>query len=124
MNLQGRDLQQGLSGDDVRLLHAELALLTIVIPDNERHSALFGPATDSAIKVFQKQHVLPTTGIVDAATAKAINAAVDALHPPTSTVSGRVYSAQRAGVGGLRIQVVDKNAGPDVLLGEGVSTDR
>jgi hypothetical protein len=25
MNLQGRNLQQGLTGDDVRLLHAELS---------------------------------------------------------------------------------------------------
>ena len=32
-------------------------------------------------------------------------------------VTGRVASPARAGVGGLRVQVVDKNAGPDVPLG-------
>ena len=124
MNLQGRNLQQGLKGDDVRLLQSELALLNVVIAESERLEAFFGPSTADAIKTFQKQHVLPTDGVVDAVTARAINAAVDALHPPSSTVSGRIYSAQRAGLGGLRIVVVDRNAGPDVLLAEGLTTDR
>ncbi|MGI8960802.1 MAG: neuraminidase-like domain-containing protein [Bryobacteraceae bacterium] len=124
MNLQGRNLEQGLTGGDVRLLQSELTLLNLVIPDDERQSALFGPATLRLIQNFQKTHNLPTTGIVDPATAKAINSDVDTLHPPTSTVSGRVYSSQRAGVGGLRIQAVDKNAGPDLALAEGVTNDR
>src|SRR5262249_46015336 len=124
MNLQGRNLQQGLTGDDVRLLHTELTLLNLSIPDNERVGALFGPGTLAAIQQFQKQHTLPITGIVDAVTAKAINTAVDTQFPPTSTVSGRVYSTQRAGVGGLQMQVVDKNAGPDLLLALGVTNDR
>ena len=124
MNLQGRNLQQGLTGDDVRLLHSELTLLNLAIPDDERQSALFGPVTLRLIQNFQKTHNLPITGIVDAATAKTINSDVDAQHPPTSTVSGRVYSSQRAGVGGLRIQAVDKNAGPDVPLAEGITNDR
>jgi hypothetical protein len=124
MNLQGRNLQQGLTGDDVRLLHSELGLLNLVIPETERLAALFGSVTLTVIQNFQKKHNFPVTGIVDAVTAKAINGDVDALHPPTSSVSGRVYSQQRAGVGGLRIQVVDKNAGPDVLLAEGTTSDR
>jgi peptidoglycan hydrolase-like protein with peptidoglycan-binding domain len=124
MNIQGRNLQQGLTGDDVRLLHTELVLLNLAIPDNERQAALFGPVTARVIQELQKKHNFPITGIVDAVTAKAINSDVDALHPPTSTVSGRVYSTQRAGVGGLRLQVVDKNAGPDVLLAEGTTSER
>jgi peptidoglycan hydrolase-like protein with peptidoglycan-binding domain len=124
MNLQGRNLQQGLTGDDVRLLQSELTLLNLAIPDTERQPGLFGPITLRLIQNLQKTHNLPITGIVDAATAKAINTDVDALHPPTSAVSGRVFSTQRAGVGGLRIQVVDKNAGPDVPLAEGTTNDR
>jgi hypothetical protein len=57
MNLQGRNLQQGLTGDDVRLLHTELALLNFCIPDTERLAA---------IQQFQKQRTLPITGIVEA----------------------------------------------------------
>src|SRR5262249_36918440 len=119
MKLQGRNLQQDQTGDDVRLLHTELTLLNVAIPDSERASTLFGPATTAAIRLFQKQHTLPVTGIVDPATASAINTAVDAQFPPAFTVSGRVYSGLRAGIGGLRVHVVDKNVGPDLLLALG-----
>src|SRR5262249_35612474 len=37
----------------------------------------------------------------------------------TFVVSGRVFSSQRSGVGGLQIQVVDKNVGADVPLAQG-----
>src|ERR1700694_1946103 len=104
MNLQGRNLQQGLSGDDVRLLHTELALLNLAGPDNERSGAQFGPATLAVVQQFQRQHNLSATGIVDPATAAAINAAVNAQFPPKFSVSGRVYSAVSAGVGGLKIE--------------------
>ena len=76
MNLQGRNLQQGQTGDDIRLLQSELTLLNLAVPDAERQPATFGPATLSLIQNFQKSHGLPTTGIVDPATAKAINSAV------------------------------------------------
>jgi hypothetical protein len=53
MIIQGRNLQQGLIGDDVRLLHTELALLNLAVPDNERSGAQFGPATLAVIQQFQ-----------------------------------------------------------------------
>src|SRR6185503_15186472 len=40
----------------------------------------------------------------------------------TYTVEGRVSSPDSASVGGLRVQIVDKNVGPDVLMAE-TSTD-
>ncbi len=76
MNLQGRDLRIGLIGDDVRLLHTELAQLGLAVPDAERLRAFFGPGTCDAVANFQKAHGFATTGIVDTATA--INRAVDA----------------------------------------------
>jgi hypothetical protein len=39
----------------------------------------------------------------------------------TFVVSGRVSSSDRAGVGGLRVEVVDKNVGADVSLVQGVT---
>jgi len=124
MNLQGRNLQQGLTGDDVRLLHTELALLNLAIPDNESSAAQFGPATLAVVQQFQRQHNLPASGIVDPATAAAINAAVNAQFPPKFSVSGRVYSAVSAGVGGLKIELLDKSAGPDLLLALATSDER
>ena len=58
---------------------------------------------------------------MDAETARAINQAVeDSLY----TVVGTVASPDRAGVGGLRVQIVDKNVGQDVPLAEAVTDER
>jgi peptidoglycan hydrolase-like protein with peptidoglycan-binding domain len=107
MNLQGRNLQQGLTegltGDDVRLLHAELAQPNLVVPDEGRARAVFGPATVAVVQQFQKQHAIPITGVVDSAAPAAINAAMNAQFRPTSTASGGVYSALSADAGGLKI---------------------
>jgi peptidoglycan hydrolase-like protein with peptidoglycan-binding domain len=106
MELKGRDLKQGLRGDDVALLHSELAIIGLTVPDAERRDTLFGQGTHEAVAQFQKQHCLEPTGVVDAQTARAINAAVNAM---TFTVQGNVVSRLRAGVGGLRVEIVDKN---------------
>ena len=42
MNLQGRDLKLDLRGDDVALLHHELAIMGVAVPDAERRETLFG----------------------------------------------------------------------------------
>jgi peptidoglycan hydrolase-like protein with peptidoglycan-binding domain len=98
------NLQQSfVGGDDTRLLHTELALLNLAVPDAEGAVALFGLATLAAIQNFQKQRTLPTTGMVDPATAAAINAAVEAQFAPASIVSSRVHSAVRARLGGFNI---------------------
>jgi hypothetical protein len=100
-------------GDDVRALHSELQLLGIAVPEGERQQGLFGPGTREAIVRFQTEQGLPATGIVDAATAAALETAVaDTAY----TVSGFVMSPDRAGVGGLRVRVVDRNVGEDVEL--------
>jgi peptidoglycan hydrolase-like protein with peptidoglycan-binding domain len=121
MNLQGRDLKLDLSGDDVRLLHTELAQLGLAAPDAERQRALFGPGTRDLVLRFQRENRLEPTGVVDAETARAINQAVDTS---LYTVEGTVSSPDRAGVDGLRVEVVDKNAGPDVLLAKAVTDER
>jgi hypothetical protein len=56
MNLQGRSFQQRLTGDDMRLLHTELSLLSPAIPDNERSAAQFGPGKLAVVPQFQRQH--------------------------------------------------------------------
>ena len=120
MNLQGRDLKLNLRGDDVALLQHELATIGLTVPDAERRETLFGQGTHDAIIRFQKQSCMEPTGVVDAETARAINAAVDAL---TFTVEGKVVSRLRAGVGGLRVEIVDRNVGADVRLAEVVTDD-
>ena len=120
MNLQGRNLQQGLSGDDVRLLHTELSLLNppVTIPDSERQPALFGPATVAAIQNFQKAHTLPTSGIVDPATAKAINDLVDAQFPPVLKTASVQLSLGAQGDDVARIQEALAKLGRSLPDGE------
>ncbi|HEX7101674.1 MAG TPA: peptidoglycan-binding domain-containing protein, partial [Nitrolancea sp.] len=106
MELQGRDLKIELTGNDVRLLQRELAQLGFAISADEQGHALFGPTTRDAVLQFQKEHRVDTNGIVDAATAKLINSDIAAV---SFSVTGTVYSPDRAGVGGLQIEIVDKN---------------
>jgi peptidoglycan hydrolase-like protein with peptidoglycan-binding domain len=120
MNLQGRDLKLDMRGDDVALLHRELATIGLSVPDDEGRETLFGPGTREAVIRFQMQSCLEPTGVVDVETAHAINAAVDAM---TFTVGGKVVSRLRAGVGGLRVEVVDKNVGADAQLAEAATDD-
>jgi hypothetical protein len=113
MTLQGRSLQQGLTGADVAQLQTELADLSYTIPAPDQTASSFGAGTLAAVQQFQTASGLPSTGIVDAATAAALTAAV---RPDTYTVTGTVSSAVNAGVAGLSVQLVDKNVGGDVSL--------
>jgi peptidoglycan hydrolase-like protein with peptidoglycan-binding domain len=145
MKLTRRILKLELSGDDVRLLQSELIQLGLPIPKAEQDGAVFLQATYEAVVRFQREHRLKPTGVVNAETARAINAAVSALPgagttpsvgtAPTDlptqplgdggyTVSGTVFSPDRAGVGGLTVEIVDKNAGPDVPVARAVTNDR
>jgi peptidoglycan hydrolase-like protein with peptidoglycan-binding domain len=143
MKLQGRELSNGTQGDDVRLLHRELALLGVRgIPDDEAHPGIFGPHTLAAVRDFQQRAGLPVTGVVDEPTARAINQQVDRtppappggaapVTPPNApltpdeadpyTVEGRVTSADRAGLSGLRVVVLDVAVGRDVELATAVT---
>ncbi len=120
-------------------------MIGLPIPKAEQDRAAFLQGTYDAVVRFQREHSLKPTGVVNAETARAINAAVGAPPGtatsssggpgPTSgatsptvdgeyTVTGTVFSPDRAGVGGLTVEIVDKNAGPDVSLGKAITDDR
>jgi peptidoglycan hydrolase-like protein with peptidoglycan-binding domain len=113
MTLQGRNLQQGLTGADVAQLQTELTRLSYTIPAAEQANTSFGAGTLAAVQHFQAAHGLPSTGIVDTATAAALGAAVD---NSTYTITGKVISPARPGLGNLIVSLVDKNVGGDVAL--------
>jgi len=120
VNLQGRDLKLELDGDDVRLLQTELAQIGLPVPEDERERGFFGHGTFQAVTRFQAEQRLERTGVVDTETAKAINGVVDAS---TYIVTGTVSSPDRAGVGGLRVEIVDKNVGEEVGLTEAITDE-
>jgi hypothetical protein len=105
MQLQGRELTAGLQGDDVRLLHAELGQLGVEIPPDEQEDGRYGPGTEEAVLHFQEEHGLDPSGVVNDATAAAINEAVDARRP--FIVSGRVFDAGGRPVTGMPVQLYD-----------------
>jgi hypothetical protein len=113
MNLTGRNLTQGLTGADVASLQVELGRLALTVPASEASASSFGAGTFSAVEQFQTDQGLPVNGIVDAATAAALGAAIDAS---TYRISGKVLSPARPGVGNLMVTLVDKNVGGDVPL--------
>lgn len=118
MDVQRKDLTLNATGNDVAALHQRLGALGLAVPAPEQQQAVFGSGTQEAVTQFQTAHGLPATGAVDAPTSNAIDQMV-LLY--TYIVSGTVSSPDRAGVGGLHVQVVDKNVGPDVPLGNAVT---
>src|SRR6266542_2370579 len=105
------------------------------LPDalrSEQQAAGYGNGTARAVTLFQEKHRLQTTGAVDAPTADAINnflQELDAIRPDRDalvfTVDGKVVSPNRAGVGGLRVVIVDRNVGEDtgVALAQATTDD-
>jgi len=120
MNLQGRNLQQGLNGSDVADAQSELSKVGLTIPPAEQQASNFGQGTHDAVVQFQNDHSFAATGVIDTATAAALGAAVAAA---TYRVHGTVWSSVSAGVSGLQIQIIDKNVGADVTVASGATNE-
>ena len=85
-----KDLVRGAKNDDVKRLQQLLAQDKTIYPDGEA-TGLFGPATEKAVKAFQKKHGLPQVGKVGPATRAKLEEVFKSSAPaPASTpaVSG------------------------------------
>ncbi|MBE9128304.1 MULTISPECIES: neuraminidase-like domain-containing protein [unclassified Coleofasciculus] len=114
MELQGRNLSLRMTGEDVTLLQEELRQLGFTIEDRE---SLFGNSTFLAIQEFQRQQSIEATGVVDEATARLINAAVDALQPKSFIVQGEVVQVDGTPVVGVQVQAIEKGLRRETQLG-------
>jgi hypothetical protein len=136
-------------GENVAALHQALVALGLSIPEAETKRQFFGPGTREAVKQCQARSGLTPSGICDERTGALLHLpgvseapsgwlrpAAPAMpllpeaRPGTSgieageetfTVEGKVVSRSRAGVGGLRIEIVDKNMRQDTHLAEAVT---
>jgi hypothetical protein len=120
--------QPGISDNDRRILEQGIA--------SELRDQVYRKGTMGLVALFQEQLTsrfqLVVNGDVDQATADALNKILAELgstgvDPDKATfydVAGTVSSPDSAGVGGLRVQIVDKNIGPDVALGEATTDER
>lgn len=121
MNLQGRELEFGLHGDDVALLHQELKLLGFDIGSGEIAEKQFGKSTRSAVSQLQRDAGLTVTGRVDVETARRINAAVD--ERGSLIVRGQVLRESGEPVDAVRVRAADRDLRREEPLGETVSAD-
>ncbi|HEX8951670.1 MAG TPA: Tc toxin subunit A, partial [Polyangia bacterium] len=110
-----RELKQEQHGDDIRILHASLDLLELEVPARERIQGHFGAGTVEIVSRFQRASGLAPSGIVDAPTSAAL---AKALESKRYVVSGTVRSPDRAGVGGLRVVIVDRHLDRTSTLAE------
>ena len=98
----------------------------------EQEKQLYGDFTAKLVGRFQEQYStrfhLAVTGETDAPTADALNSLLKELGATGPGQDGAVFEVKdlvasqlRAGVGGLRVEIVDKNVGEDVHLAETVT---
>ena len=140
MQLQDRNLSDGMQGDDVALLHSELVrlhdagLLDAAIDPEEVAGQVFGPTTRQAVARFQSaQNLTPpdvATGVVDPITARRINEVVDASQGDGSSndtgfvVRGTVQSAGRQAFTGGSVRAYDVDMRSEEALGDApIKTD-
>jgi peptidoglycan hydrolase-like protein with peptidoglycan-binding domain len=113
MNLEGRNLQPNMRGDDVRRLQTELNQLGFNLGVN----GLFDSMTFLAVQRFQRDHGLDANGIVNEETAQRINAEVDALTTAPFIVKGQVRQADGDPADGLLVSAFDIDLRNEQLLG-------
>ena len=108
-----------MNGDDVALLHEELAALGYEIPDAERERKYFGDGTREAALAFQEAQGLRMTGVVEEETAASINAEVDRLdgEPDRYRVHGHVRHPNGQPAAGLLAVAIDKDLRREAEIG-------
>jgi peptidoglycan hydrolase-like protein with peptidoglycan-binding domain len=99
----------------------------------EHTEQIYAESTRKVVSVFQEEQRLQASGEVDGPTANELNDVLEELGvldqpaEPAATeyrVDGRVFSRVSAGVGGLRVQIVDKAVGGDGQIAEATTDDR
>src|SRR4051794_7373418 len=83
----------GMQDPDVARVHEALEALGRNVPAAEADTQVLGAGTVAVLKAIQTDLGIPVTGVVDAATVRAINAALTARPTAPHTVRGQVRTA-------------------------------
>jgi peptidoglycan hydrolase-like protein with peptidoglycan-binding domain len=118
LEIVAAQLSLGLQGDDVARLHQMLLALGRDIPLGETDKQVVGPGTVAVVKAVQADSRLPVTGIVDAKTIKAINAALAESAKALRTVRGHVRTADGTPATGLTVQIYLQGPSGEKALGK------
>ena len=117
LQLAGRDLRRGLTGNDVELLQTALLELGYRITDTELINKFFGETTHDAVVAYQRKLKLVPNGIFEGKAAWLMDA--DHEHPNKFIVLGQVFKADgKPFEEELTIQVFDKDLRTEQLIEE------
>jgi hypothetical protein len=117
LSLATANLSLAQQGDDVARLHEALQTLGRDIPVDELTRRVVGPITVAVVKALQSEAGLPASGMVDAKTLAAINAALSEAQKAGRLVRGRVLTADGVPAKGLTVQAYLQTPGKEVLAG-------
>ena len=93
LEISANQLSLGAQGDDVVRVHRAIQALARSVPVSEANTRVLGPGTAAVVKALQQELNLPATGMVDAATVRAINALLEKLATDVRIVRGLVRDA-------------------------------
>jgi peptidoglycan hydrolase-like protein with peptidoglycan-binding domain len=122
MKLQGRDLKPNQRGDDVAALQAELGELELRT-ELADPPGFFGATTLAAVRELQARARLPVTGVVDAETARRMDALRSEAGVERFVVRGQVRDPDGTPLPELAVELVAQGLRRTRPLGEG-RTDR
>jgi hypothetical protein len=114
LELAGRDLKRGDTGNDVGLLQTALIQLGYRITDSEFKDKYFGESTHEAVIGYQKKLKLVPNGIFEGKAAWLMDE--DHEHPNKFIVLGQVFKADGMPFKDLTVEVYDKDFRSEQLI--------
>ena len=93
LEISASQLSFGTQGDDVARVHQALQTLGRSVPVAETANRVMGAGTVAVLKALQADLGVPATGVVDAATVRAINVKLAELDTDPRVVRGSVRDA-------------------------------
>jgi hypothetical protein len=118
LDISASQLSLGTNGDDVTRVHRALQSLGRVVPGTETTARVLGLGTVAVVKALQQELDLPTTGIVDAATVKAINVLLAKLATDSRVVRGSVRDANGNPFTAGFVQIFGQGPNGEQVLGK------
>jgi hypothetical protein len=117
LEISARQLSLGAQGDDVARVHRAIQALGRSIPISEAETRVLGPGTAAVVKALQQELNLPTAGMVDAATVRAINVLLEKLATDVRIVRGLVRDANQNPFSSGFVQIFAQGLREERVLG-------
>jgi peptidoglycan hydrolase-like protein with peptidoglycan-binding domain len=118
LEIAASEVSLGMQGDDVARIHHALQALGRSVPVSEIASRVLGPGTAAVVRALQQELNLPATGMVDAATVRAINVLLDRVATAPRVVRGTVRDANGSPVSTGLVQLFSPSLSGESVIGK------